>query len=135
MISHSRWAHYGIVITTTSGSRLWVTITSVLAPGARIDDADVPVPGEPLTAVPVPALYQDGKITPRAAEAYLAATLTNSAHPEIRRAYGYTDNAPTRHPGVGIEFHSGAKVYLPFAHTARAGQNRGRERYRLQNDF
>lgn len=53
--------------------------------------------------MPVPALYQDGKTTARAAEDYLVANLTNSQHAEIARVYGYTSRAPARHPGVGID--------------------------------
>lgn len=52
------------------------------------------------------------------------------------RAYGYRDRpAPAMHPGVGVEFHSGARANLPFVHTARPGQGRGRNAFQLQSEF
>ncbi|NUK26892.1 hypothetical protein [Streptomyces lunaelactis] len=76
-------------------------------------------------------------ITPERAELYLAALLINAASDEIARVvYGYSDRAaPAMHPGVGVDFISGARANLPIIHTARAGQGRGRSAFHLQSEF
>ncbi|GAA0611904.1 hypothetical protein [Streptomyces crystallinus] len=59
-------------------SRLWVTLTATLAPGATNSSPDAPLTGTPPAPVPLPELLHDGKIRTDRAEAYLAAVLTNS---------------------------------------------------------
>jgi hypothetical protein len=94
------------------------------------------VTGAPPASIPLPELYEQGMITPERAELYLAALLTNAASNEIARAYGYRDRpTPAMHPGVGVEFRSGARANLPFIHTARSGQSIGRNAFQLQSEF
>jgi hypothetical protein len=130
---------HGVVVTFTSGSRLWAAVSSQLPPGQKGDAADVPVTGEPPAEVSVPPLFEGGKVSPVRAEAYLAATLNNSRHEEIARAYGYSEGAtatrPTAHPGVGVTFHSGGRGFALFVHTARPGQERGGRGLDLQSQF
>jgi len=126
----------GLAITFSSGAQLWTGITGVAAPGEKLDQPEAPVTGMPPAEVSLPSLYEQGMITAERAEAYLAALLINAASDEIARAYSYSDRpTPAMHPGVGVEFHSGARANLPFVHTARPGQGRGRNAFQLQSEF
>ncbi|GGT84753.1 hypothetical protein [Streptomyces violascens] len=75
-------------------------------------------------------------MSPERAEAYLAAVLTNSDSSEIAEVYGYSHRpTPAMHPGIGVLFRNGARIFMPFVHTAQPGQDRGRTRFRLQSAF
>ncbi|MFJ6608217.1 hypothetical protein [Streptomyces lydicus] len=123
----------GVHVAFTTGSELWIAVTGGGQPGEDYDKPEVPVTDAPPAEVPVPDLLQGGKVTPITAENYLAAVLTNSGSPEIKRVYAYsagaTATSPTAHPGVGIEWHSGAKSFLPFVH------NRGRQDAKYSEAF
>ncbi|MFB7836135.1 hypothetical protein [Streptomyces sp. NPDC056056] len=124
---------FGLAVTFTSGSRVWIGITGVLNPGAKHRDADVPVTGEVPTPVPWPTLYDDQQATtPELVSHYLAVAIVNSGNHEIREAHAYGD--ASRHPGFGAIFHNEGRTYCLITHTARAGQNLGTE-YRLQSRF
>jgi hypothetical protein len=129
----------GVHITFATGSELWLAVTGGGRPGEDYDRPEVPVTDAPPAEIPVPELLQSGKITPTSAEAYIAAVLNNSGCNEIKRTYAYSGGAaptqPTAHPGVGIHFHSDAKGFLPFVHTARAGQGKGSQAFDLQDAF
>ncbi|MFF9074933.1 hypothetical protein ACF1FX_27050 [Streptomyces sp. NPDC014646] len=129
---------FGIRIAFSSGAQLWVAITAA-ALSDDYDRPEVPVLDVPPTEVPVPDVYEDGKITPARAEQYLAAVLTNSGSAEIRRVYGYTTGEratdPSHNPGLGMEFHSNSKIFMLFAHTARPGQGQGGKPFELQSSF
>ncbi|WP_159048068.1 hypothetical protein [Streptomyces sp. WM6378] len=108
------------------------------APGAAVEDAGTPVNGPALEHVPLPVLFDDaGKVSPQRAEAYLTAVLTNSGSTEIAEIYGYTHRArkPAMNPGIGIIFHNGARLWVPFLHTTQPGHDRGRSPFRLQASF
>lgn len=130
---------FGVQVTFVTGAEMWLGVMAAAAPGENYDQPEVPVTAEPPAEVPVPELLQGGKVTPLSAEAYIAAVLTNSGSAEINRVYGYSEGAtptrPTAHPGVGLEFHSTGKGFLPFVHTARAGQGKGRQAFDLQDAF
>ncbi|MGY5127289.1 hypothetical protein [Streptomyces nigrescens] len=129
----------GVHVTFATGSELWIAVTGGGRPGEDYDKPEVPVTDEPPAEIAVPDLLQNGKITPLSAEAYIAAVLSNSGNTEIKRTYAYsagaTPTSPTAHPGVGVEFHSDAKGFLPFVHTARPGQGKGRQAFDLQDAF
>lgn len=129
----------GVHVTFATGSELWIAVTGGGQPGEDYDKPEVPVTDAPPAEIPVPDLLQNGKVTPLSAEAYIAAVLSNSGNTEIKRTYAYsagaTATSPTAHPGVGIEWHSGAKSFLPFVHTARAGQGKGSRAFDLQDAF
>lgn len=130
---------FGVQVTFATGAEMWLGVMAQAAPGENYDQPETPVTDAPPAEVPVPDLLTNGKATPLSAEAYIAAVLTNSGSPEIKRAYGYSAGAtptnPTAHPGVGLEFHSGGRGFLPFIHTARAGQGRGSRSFDLQDAF
>ncbi|MGW0335485.1 hypothetical protein ACWD0J_27045 [Streptomyces sp. NPDC003011] len=129
---------FGLEVTFTSGSRLWLGITATGAPGDNYDQPEVPVTGACLPGAPWPNLYDitKGHITPHSAERYLAAAVTNMGSPEIARVWAYSArDTPPSHPGVGAEFHSGARIFLPLIHTARPEQQRGQTAFRLQESF
>ncbi|KIZ16868.1 hypothetical protein [Streptomyces natalensis] len=130
---------YGVQVTFLTGAELWLGVMAQAAPGESYDEPEVPVTAEPPAEVAVPELLEGGKVTPLSAEAYIAAVLTNSGSAEIKRAYGYSEGAtmtrPTSAPGVGLEFHSAGRGFLPFIHTARAGQGKGRQAFDLQEAF
>lgn len=113
---------HGIKITFSTGSQVWFGMTAASPPGAKVDEDPI-VTGDPAAEVPYPELYEDGKVTPAHAQRYLAAAIINSAHPEVASAYGY--DPTSKHPGFGVRFHSGARVYCLFHHNARRGQGVG----------
>ena len=107
----------GLLITFSSGARLWTAITTAGATGAD------PTPAAPAAAPPLPTLFDSsGKITPGRAEQYLSAVLMAAHAPEITSAYGYSTTSPTRHPGVGLYLTDGSRAFLPFVYTAAPGK-------------
>ncbi|MFE9121309.1 hypothetical protein [Streptomyces sp. NPDC007172] len=129
---------YGIAVTFSSGSRLWLQITGGLAPGTQAGDTTTAATVPDLEPVPLPALFDvTGTVSPLRAEAYLTAALTHTDSTEIAQAYGYSSRPgqPAQHPGLGVILRNGARLYLPFVHTAKAGQDRGRSPFRLQTNF
>ncbi|WP_246150512.1 hypothetical protein [Streptomyces qinzhouensis] len=118
-------------MTFSTGAQIWVGITMALAPGEKHDTPEEPGRGEPPAEVPVPELHKDGMITPERVKHYLAAVMTNSGCDEIALAYPYTDDG---HPGFGVQFHNGAKVFCLLVHSARAGQSPG-GKYELLGTF
>lgn len=119
----------GLVITYSSGARLWTALTTagaIASDRARTD----PAPAAP----PVPALYDSaGKISPRRAELHLAAALMGGHTPEITSAYAYAN--PARHPGVGLFLADGSRAFLPFVSTAASGKNPARTPFTIDAAF
>ncbi|MCR8946045.1 hypothetical protein NW249_28455 [Streptomyces sp. OUCMDZ-4982] len=127
---------FGVHIMFMSGAQIWAAITATAAPGEDYKQPENPVVYEAPAEVAYPDLYDDGKVTPQLAEKYLAAALTNSGSGEIAAVYAYTVKDPaTAHPGVGVQFHSEARIQLLFQHTARAGQDKGSRPFDLQTAF
>ncbi|MFF3547060.1 hypothetical protein ACFYXD_35145 [Streptomyces platensis] len=130
---------FGVQVTFVTGSEMWLGVMAQAAPGESYDQPEKSVTDAPPAEVAVPELLQGGKVTPASAEAYIAAVLNNSGCPEIKRTYAYSEGAtptrPTAHPGVGIEFHSKGRGFLPFIHTARPGQGKGNRAFDLQDAF
>lgn len=116
---------YGLKVTLATGAQVWPSITAVGAPGESYDQPEQPVEAEPPAEIPAPAL--DGKLSMGAVEKTLAAAIANSGSKEIARVYCYSDReAPNQHPGLGVEFHNGAKIHMAFVHAEPAGRNPGR---------
>lgn len=123
----------GLHVTFTTGAQLWIGATYASAPGEKYENPEAPVHAEPPAEVPYPDLYEDGKVSPGRAKAYLAAALANSGCDEIETAYPYADT--DMHPGFGANFHNGAKVFCLFEATARPGQAMGSRNAPLQGAF
>ncbi|AZK95297.1 MULTISPECIES: hypothetical protein [Streptomyces] len=121
----------GLHVTFSTGAQVWISITTALAPGEKHESAEAPVHAEPPAEVPVPELYQDGSTTPEKVKHYLAAVMANSGCDEIALVYPYADDG---HPGFGLQFHNGAKVFCLLVHSARPGQSPG-AKYELQAAF
>ncbi|WP_228995169.1 hypothetical protein [Streptomyces sp. DH8] len=127
---------FGVHIMFMSGAQIWAAITATAAPGEDYNQPENPVSYEAPGEVAYPDLYDGGKVTPQLAERYLAAALTNSGSAEIDSVYAYSVKDPaTNHPGVGVRFHSEARIQLLFQHTARAGQDKGARPFDLQSAF
>ncbi|WP_062206811.1 hypothetical protein [Streptomyces sp. NBRC 109706] len=110
---------FGLVVTFASGARLWQAVTAQAAPGEESVERAAPEP------VPLPELGA-GRLRLPEVERYLVAVLANAGCAEIARVWGYTDREPPAStPGLGVEFHSGARVFAPFVHAAGRGQQRG----------
>ncbi|WP_330351660.1 hypothetical protein [Streptomyces sp. NBC_00582] len=104
----------GLLISFSSGARLWIGITTANATSAEPAQTTSSAP-------PLPQLYDAaGKITPPRAELYLAAVLMSAHAPEIASAYGYS--ASPGHPGVGLHLTDGGRAFLPFVFTAAHGK-------------
>jgi hypothetical protein len=125
---------FGLLITFTSGARLWVAITTSAATSG---DSQTETAARPVTPPPLPALYGANQaITPARAELYLAALLSTGLAPQITSAYGYSDrDIPARHPGVGLRMATGARAYLPFEYNATANGRRAGARFHIHPQF
>ncbi|QSS91483.1 hypothetical protein [Streptomyces sp. M54] len=127
---------FGVHILFMSGAQIWAAITATAAPGEDYKQPENPVSYEAPAEVAYPDLYEGGKVTPQLAEKYLAAAFTNSGSPEIESVYAYSVKDPaTAHPGLGLRFHSEARIQLLFQHTARPGQDKGNSPFDLQSAF
>lgn len=116
---------YGLKVTLATGAQVWPAITAVGAPGEKYDQDEAPVEGEPPAEIPMPEL--SGKLPIAAVEKVLASALANSGNKEIARVYCYSDRKqPNLNPGIGLEFHNGAKIHMAFVHAMRSGQTPGR---------
>jgi len=124
---------FRVQVTFATGAEMWCGVVGASPPGGY---SEKPVSEAPPAETPVPDLLQNGKVTPTSAEAYIAAILNHSGNAEIKRTYAYSAaDTPTAHPGVGLEFHDGARGFLPFVHTARPGQGKGNRAFDLQDAF
>jgi hypothetical protein len=121
----------GLVIGFSSGSRLWLAITTVSAQAAGAPSvAASSMPVTPAAAV-LPDLYEGGAVTSARATGYVAAVLRAASISDVVDVYPYPDS---RHPGLGVRLVDGGRIYLPVVHTARRGQDRGRA-WKLQSVF
>ncbi|MFF3733955.1 hypothetical protein ACFYXM_27530 [Streptomyces sp. NPDC002476] len=129
---------FGIHITFSTGAQLWAAITAA-ALSDDYDSPEAPVLDVPPAEVPLPDLYENGKITAARAEQYIAATLTNTGNPEIAQVYAYTSgdrsSVPNSYPGLALEFHSKSRIFMLFQHTARPGQGKDSKPFNLQESF
>lgn len=124
---------HGIKVTLPSGSQIYHAITTQSAEGDKADQPEKPVEGEAPPPVAVPDA--GGKVTIADAERLLAAVLQNSGNPEIAETYSYSGReTPSVHPGFGINFHSGARIYCVFVHALRSGQQSPGGEYELPQE-
>ncbi|GAB2880683.1 hypothetical protein [Streptomyces mayteni] len=100
----------GIALTLPTGQQIRHAITAQSREGEKYAEPEQPVEKEAPAPVAVPELGKGAD--PRQVEGYLAAVLNNSGSTEILRTYGYSDHTPpAMHPGFGVIFHSGARVF------------------------
>ncbi|WP_329020711.1 hypothetical protein [Streptomyces sp. NBC_01601] len=119
----------GLVITYSSGARLWTAITMAGATGTDSVRAST-APTAPL----LPALYDTaGRITPQRAQCYLAGVLMSAHAPQVISAYGYAPSA--KHPGVGVHLADGGRAFLPFVFTAAPGRKPARTPFTIDATF
>lgn len=95
---------HGMRITLPNGTEVRHALTRVRAPEEDIEAPEDPVLGEPPPELPVPP--------PENPAEYLAAVLANSGSKELARIWVYESS---ERPGLGIEFHSGAKIHMLLA--------------------
>lgn len=104
---------YGVQVKFNTGTAFRLSITAVTPPGENFKEQEVPVTAEPPAEVPVPNLYDGGKVTPQRAELYLAALLNNTGSPEIAETFAYSNReTPPMNPGLGVNFHNGGKAHM-----------------------
>ncbi|MQS07147.1 hypothetical protein [Streptomyces alkaliphilus] len=126
---------FGIEVTLASGARVRHAITAQAAEGDRYDEPEKPVEKDPPAEIPVPELGTGRGIPLVDIERYLAAVLNNSGSPEIERTYSYRDREqPSMTSGIGLVFHSGARIFAPFVHVMRAGERTPGRPYDLPSE-
>jgi hypothetical protein len=104
---------YGVQVRFNAGTVMRLSITAVSATGEKYSEPEEPVTATPPGEIPLPDLFDGGKITPQRAELYLAALLNNSGSPEIAGTYAYSAReTPAMYPGLGVDFHSGGKAHM-----------------------
>ncbi|WP_327359600.1 hypothetical protein [Streptomyces sp. NBC_01304] len=126
---------FGLILTFTTGARLWVAITVAGVAGTPpgTDEGPTAPTAAAAEAAPLPHLYdQNGAIALQNAEEYLAAVLGSSDPQDgsassasgsgIAKVYTYSGAGAGRSFGIGIVFRTGARAYLPFAHNCGPGQ-------------
>ncbi|GAA1914299.1 hypothetical protein GCM10009716_24710 [Streptomyces sodiiphilus] len=120
---------FGIKVSLAGGAQIWQAITAQARPGANPAEPERPEEGEvpDMPAVPTPA--GPGPVALALVEQMLAGALVSAGSREIARAYTYSaERQGAANPGVGVHFHSGARVFAPFVHALRPGERApGRE--------
>lgn len=107
---------YGVRVKFNTGTVFHVSITTVTPPGENFQKSESPVTAEPPAEIPVPDLYDAGKVTPHRAELYLAALLNNAGNPEVAETFAYSDReTPPMNAGLGVNFHNGGKAHMLIA--------------------
>lgn len=119
-------------MTFTTGSQVWFGTAWAHPDGMKPDD-DVVVHGEAPAEVPLPDLFDNGKVSPARAAEYLAAAFTNSRNTEILSVAAY--GPENYNPGFGVRFHNGARAFNVIYHVARAGQGISGPAYQLPDTF
>ncbi|NGO73711.1 hypothetical protein [Streptomyces boncukensis] len=99
---------YGIEM-TVAGQTVRHALTRVRVPGEDVEQPERdPAEGEP--PAPVEPRPAPGGARDRQTARFLAAVLADTGHPEIARVYAYDESSTD--PGLGVEFHSGAKIHM-----------------------
>lgn len=91
----------GMRIKLPNGTEVRHALTRVRVPDEDLDAPEEPVLGDPPPELPVPS--------PSTPAEYLAAVLANSGNQEMARVWVYES---AERPGLGVEFHSGAKIHM-----------------------
>ncbi|NGO69308.1 hypothetical protein [Streptomyces boncukensis] len=99
---------YGIEL-TVAGRTVRHALTRVPVAGEDMETPEqAPVEGEP--PAPVEPRPAPGGVRDRQTAQYLAAVLAGTGHREIARVYAYDEQS--QNAGLGVEFHSGAKIHM-----------------------
>ncbi|GAB2829830.1 hypothetical protein [Streptomyces daliensis] len=94
---------------TVAGRTVRHAITRVRTPGEDMGQPEAtPVEGTP--PAPVEPRPTPGGGRDRQTAEYLAAVLAGTAHPELACVYAYGEKS--QNAGLGVEFHSGAKIHM-----------------------
>ena len=113
----------GIKVTLPSAAQIWHAITAQSTDGDDLSQPEKPVEGQAPEPVPVPDI-SGGTVGVTDAERHLAALVHNANSREVAAAYAYSARqTPSVHPGYGVNFHSGARVFCVFVHALRPGQS------------
>ncbi|MFO7251837.1 MAG: hypothetical protein DIU60_013895 [Actinomycetes bacterium] len=116
---------FGLVVTFTTGARIYLQIVRTSAQGGEsADKPEVVKTGDVLAPVPDPGFaLESDRVNVRAFEAWLAALVTNSGSEEIQGVR--TFSGKTHRFGVEVSFYNGARAFVYFAHTLGPGQDVG----------
>lgn len=118
-------SRYGLVVTYPTGQRVLLQITVASAPADRFDQPEQIIEGDTAPAeVPVPDVYDDGKLRLDRVDQHLTALVLNSGSREVASATAYsTRPKPGAVPyGARIEFHDGCKVFVNVVHAVPPGR-------------
>lgn len=99
---------HGIELKLATGGTVRHAITRTRVQGEDLEQPEQPVEGEPPAPVeprPAPAGVRD-----RQTAEFLAAVLAGAGSKEMLRVYPYDEKSA--HPGLGVEFHDGSRVYM-----------------------
>src|SRR5690606_32717210 len=103
---------FGLVVTFTTGARIYLQIVRTSAQGGEsADKPEVVKTGDVLAPVPDPGFaLESDRVNVRAFEAWLAALVTNSGSEEIQGVR--TFSGKTHRFGVEVSFYNGARAFV-----------------------
>ncbi|MFD8075786.1 hypothetical protein ACFV3E_24415 [Streptomyces sp. NPDC059718] len=118
---------YGLSVTYASGARVLLQVISVLADGDKHARPEQIIEGEnALEPVPVPDVFEGGKLQLAKVDQHLAALLINSGSREIASVTPYTDE-PDDHTavryGLRVAYHDTSRIHVYVVHALSAGRD------------
>ena len=118
----------GVVLALPSGASVYVQIVRGSPPdGSDRRDPEPIVTGEPAAVLPPVELPASGSVRTADVEGWVAHAVSASGCAEISAVERYSTSrdlgSETQRYGVHVACHSGADIYLLFAHTLRAGNS------------
>jgi len=118
----------GVVLALPSGASVYVQIVRGSPDdGSDRKDEEPVVTGPPPAPLPAVELPATGSVRTADVEGWLAHAVSASGHSEIAQVKRYSTTlglgSDTHKHGVKVSCHSGADIYLLFAHTLRAGDS------------
>jgi hypothetical protein len=99
---------FGVAV-QLNGSQVRFQFVAQSAQGDRYDGDERLVEGDP--PEPVEAVLPQGRVTPEAAEGWLASVLTSSRCTELARVERWSTRPEGGAAGLTAHFHSGARVF------------------------
>lgn len=117
---------YGLSVTYTTGARVLLQFVGTLPDGDKHTTPEQIVEGEQaLPEVPVPDVFEGGKVQLGLVDQHLAALLANSGNREIASVTPYTaepdDHTAVRY-GLRVIFHDGSRIQVYVVHALPAGR-------------
>ncbi|MEU6342236.1 hypothetical protein ABZ883_14990 [Streptomyces sp. NPDC046977] len=119
---------FGLAVTYQTGARVLLQIIATSADGEKYDQPEgAPAEGETaLAPVPVPDVFDSGKVQLGLVDQHLAALLVNSGSRELARVEAYSSEPEAHNAikyGVRATYHDGSRINVYVVHALPAGRS------------